>query len=1124
MNRAILDRQMFAGGGAAFPDLSGDGRITQKDILMGKGVIPMAGGGNPMARGEQIKYYENGGGPETLVRGILGSILESAGSGALDNLGRGAVENLISQAVKLGGLGAGETMAVILNNQYGAREKDTTGAFLEIQRQMQEQQADMGLEAASPMVGATPPTRAIKPGGRMGGIPMAEGGMVEEGVGSLMAQETMPSPEAAMEDAVMGAAEGIGALDAAQDYEQAINSVRGDQMPIEARYEELASFVGPEDAAQTPESVLALVQPVLEMAEIDQGIGSIAPEAMGGDAPMTPEMAGGIMSNVPEAVPMEGPPENFNQGGVARLKNDQIRYYADGGPVFNFRKGGDPADAELRAELDKRLGLFQELGLGSESDRARALENQRRASKSGMLFDIADAALRFAGTPVRPGMSVASTAAESLAASKLFPRISQRADAITDFEQKQLSDKRTLNLAALTQSETSLAAKKASEASLAKEKLNNAAELLQLREKLSAEEKAAKTGQKYALELAREKGRLAQALEDIKGDNSDRAITLRAKLEAEIEKTKNDWRVNAVQTDFDNSKKLLGLKTTEDLVIVEQNFENSLKTLDQQLKNDLTKIDAGQKNELERMKVKDEYDLNKLNLTQQNNLALNEQRAGLETIARKDAQAFTAKENVLRRAFEKAAAGDEATLKLRLQQRGFDANKDAAAYDAALRKELSQMGISADIDAAKFEADLRRELKEMDFSQAEIDREINKVQQAFENEITTEKLTLEKAKQVLDENYKMRSIALDEELAAMPDFMFEQIDDGNETILMKINKKTGDSSEVLRTKIAQEPDYRNITFKGRTTPVDISTEAGKKLADSVAAAVASGDTTAKIEKIGTTRQVNPKAYFSENTKEVLMSYDRGNTFVRPDGTIVSQADMTGTVFPLSDEKTYEIHRNSRISARALEKLGEIDSIRLSGIDTSLKEAGLKALSDDDKRTYLEVSKNIRKGTGVLSKFAALINGIVGQIPGIGKFSSELFKDNTEARQYVRTARITLRAALVNSPRFPVTELQQTEELLADEKNWIVNPYSEVGRMEDLARVLQSKKATLLKMVAEGLQDQTMTSAARTKIMEIELAEKYLSPLLEISRASGASEVTSGYTEEELEAMRNVIQQ
>ena len=34
MSRNVLDRQMFRKGGAAFPDLSGDGKITQKDILM----------------------------------------------------------------------------------------------------------------------------------------------------------------------------------------------------------------------------------------------------------------------------------------------------------------------------------------------------------------------------------------------------------------------------------------------------------------------------------------------------------------------------------------------------------------------------------------------------------------------------------------------------------------------------------------------------------------------------------------------------------------------------------------------------------------------------------------------------------------------------------------------------------------------------------------------------------------------------------------------------------------------------------------------------------------------------------------------------------------------------------
>ena len=47
MNRGVMDRQMFRNGGAAFPDLSGDGRVTQKDVLMGRGVIPMQQGGNP---------------------------------------------------------------------------------------------------------------------------------------------------------------------------------------------------------------------------------------------------------------------------------------------------------------------------------------------------------------------------------------------------------------------------------------------------------------------------------------------------------------------------------------------------------------------------------------------------------------------------------------------------------------------------------------------------------------------------------------------------------------------------------------------------------------------------------------------------------------------------------------------------------------------------------------------------------------------------------------------------------------------------------------------------------------------------------------------------------------------
>mgnify|MGYP003647096875 FL=1 len=40
-----MNRQMFKMGGVAFPDLSGDGQVTQKDILMGRGVIEKQEGG-----------------------------------------------------------------------------------------------------------------------------------------------------------------------------------------------------------------------------------------------------------------------------------------------------------------------------------------------------------------------------------------------------------------------------------------------------------------------------------------------------------------------------------------------------------------------------------------------------------------------------------------------------------------------------------------------------------------------------------------------------------------------------------------------------------------------------------------------------------------------------------------------------------------------------------------------------------------------------------------------------------------------------------------------------------------------------------------------------------------------
>ena len=47
--------RMANGGEAKFPDLSGDGKITQKDILMGRGVIKKAGGGVVKKRVKRTK-------------------------------------------------------------------------------------------------------------------------------------------------------------------------------------------------------------------------------------------------------------------------------------------------------------------------------------------------------------------------------------------------------------------------------------------------------------------------------------------------------------------------------------------------------------------------------------------------------------------------------------------------------------------------------------------------------------------------------------------------------------------------------------------------------------------------------------------------------------------------------------------------------------------------------------------------------------------------------------------------------------------------------------------------------------------------------------------------------------
>ena len=254
---------------------------------------------------------------------------------------------------------------------------------------------------------------------------------------------------AAVEGMLSQVSEGIGNLDDAEDFEQVMNSMRGNEAPISERYAELAEVVGEEDAEATPESVLALVQPVMQMAQVDQGIGGLAQEEM--SAPVEGNMAGGIMStvNMGEEVPA---PVNFNQGG----------------PVVAMAPGGVVGKA---ATMQPGFRDLYASVLGDPAERQAEFDEQKRLTQAQMLFDIANTALAFA-TPGERQMSPAERLAAVTQETQLFDKIGARSQSLQDLKTKQKEAERQLDLAALDASirEASAAEREAAAIRLAEAK------------------------------------------------------------------------------------------------------------------------------------------------------------------------------------------------------------------------------------------------------------------------------------------------------------------------------------------------------------------------------------------------------------------------------------------------------------------------------------------------------------------------------------------------------------------------------------------------------------------------------------------------------------------------------
>jgi hypothetical protein len=235
----------------------------------------------------------------------------------------------------------------------------------------------------------------------------------------------------AVEDEATGAGEQLGldylqsvtsALDGAEDYEQAINAIRGNALPLQERYDELADYVGEADASSTPESVLTMVQPTIMLTEegsVDSGIGALMEEIMGGiEMEDTPDMGGGIgelmLAGQPEPpIPVQG--------------------FAYGGPVQHYARAGE-VDS-IKDYYAEYLPLYQEIMGGSED-----YDRQQRN------LDIARAGFAFAGgVDPTTGKSMAGQPLLSQAGRALAPVATGRGERLA----AQRKSDQTTQLAAL---------------------------------------------------------------------------------------------------------------------------------------------------------------------------------------------------------------------------------------------------------------------------------------------------------------------------------------------------------------------------------------------------------------------------------------------------------------------------------------------------------------------------------------------------------------------------------------------------------------------------------------------------------------------------------------------------
>jgi hypothetical protein len=487
------------------------------------------------------------------------------------------------------------------------------------------------------------------------------------------------------------ASKSIGNLDEAEDYATVMNSIRGDDATIEERYAELAEVVGPEDAQQTPESVLTLVQPAMVMAAVDQGIGGLAAEEM--TQPVQGAMAQGIMSTMappepmppaapPMAPPMMGgpPPANFKDGGLVRRGDNQ--------PVKMMQAGGDP---RLLQAFQGKLPVYEQV-LG---DPTAQLEEQKKLTQAQMLFDVANTALAFAA-PMQgeqAGLSAAERLAMAAQQTQLLPTIGARAQKQQDRKTAAETAKQGLRASALTAAEAQLTAEDKAKTERDKLAIEQGYRVTNILLEQTADMELAEAQANWKASLQDDQQLAAESLKKLEGTQGQEAIKLRKQLEDQNairlqllkgEQALDELNIKSMndiaKLDKSHLQALEIQKNNQDLSREQKQIDVGLKTIDQQIAMDSNELkEAAMLQQAAATANKQVLEQEKLALERQNLQNTAEYRANQVAIAYADQEIKEAQ--MLQDADAEQQAQILNNKKLDLQERETRVKEAAAGLD-----------------------------------------------------------------------------------------------------------------------------------------------------------------------------------------------------------------------------------------------------------------------------------------------------------------------------------------------------------------------------------------------------------------------------------------------------------